>query len=117
MALAAQKKRDRLLISSPSIPTIGEVLDDLSEGRELDITTLPTTRCRVICAPRWPTIAAQLDENTAAVIIQYPNFYGGIEDVAALAEAVHAAGALLIVATLPVPLGCSSLRANSAPIS
>jgi glycine dehydrogenase subunit 1 len=51
------------------------------------------------------TIRAELAEDVACVVIQYPNFYGGIEDVQAIADAVHEAGALLIVATSPVPLG------------
>ena len=42
---------------------------------------------------------------TAAVIIQTPNFFGCLEDVAAAAELAHKAGALLIVAADPMALG------------
>src|SRR5436190_12484946 len=39
-----------------------------------------------------------LDDKTAAIAVQSPNFFVCIEDVSALAEKAHATGALLIVA-------------------
>jgi glycine dehydrogenase subunit 1 len=42
---------------------------------------------------------------TAALVVQSPNFYGALEDVAAAAELAHAAGALLVVVSDPVNLG------------
>ena len=46
-----------------------------------------------------------LDKDTACLIVQYPDFLGRFEDLGDLAEAVHAAGALLIVAADPIALG------------
>jgi glycine dehydrogenase subunit 1 len=42
-------------------------------------------------------LEAAITSETAAVLIQSPNFFGTIEDVAAIAELAHAKGALLIV--------------------
>ena len=53
-----------------------------------------------------PASIAHLDDKTAAIVVQSPNFFGCIEDVAALAEQAHAVGALLIVAvTEAISLG------------
>jgi glycine dehydrogenase subunit 1 len=50
-------------------------------------------------------IAPLLGEDVACVVVQYPNFYGTIEDVHAIAEQAHAHGAALVVSTYPVALG------------
>jgi len=46
-----------------------------------------------------------LDDGTACVIVQYPDFLGRFEDLSVLAEAVHAVRALLIVVANPIALG------------
>jgi glycine dehydrogenase subunit 1 len=51
-------------------------------------------------------LVAKLDDSTAAVVTGYPNYFGVIEDLAALAEKAHEAGAKLITAVAePVALG------------
>ena len=42
-------------------------------------------------------IADAIDSQTAAIVIQSPNFFGCVESVSTLAEKAHAAGALLIL--------------------
>ena len=52
------------------------------------------------------TVMDALDDETACVVVQYPDVFGRIPDLAAIAEAAQAKGALLIVAvTEPVALG------------
>jgi glycine dehydrogenase subunit 1 len=43
-------------------------------------------------------LANAIDDQTAALVVQSPNFFGCIEDLQALADAAHAKGALLVVA-------------------
>jgi glycine dehydrogenase subunit 1 len=51
-------------------------------------------------------LSSAIDDQTAAVVVQSPNFFGCIEDLKLLAEAAHARGALLIVAiTEAISLG------------
>jgi glycine dehydrogenase subunit 1 len=50
-------------------------------------------------------LAAAVDEETAAIFLQSPNFLGAVEDVEALGAAAKAHGALLVVATDPMTLG------------
>jgi glycine dehydrogenase subunit 1 len=44
-----------------------------------------------------PESLARLGHDVGAVVIQSPNFFGGIEDIKPMAEAAHKAGALLVV--------------------
>ena len=51
-------------------------------------------------------LSATVDDQTAAIVVQSPNFFGCIEDLQALANAAHAKGALLVVAvTEAISLG------------
>ncbi|USG63673.1 aminomethyl-transferring glycine dehydrogenase subunit GcvPA [Brevibacillus ruminantium] len=50
-------------------------------------------------------LEALVDEQTAAVIVQYPNFLGQIEDLTAIEPIVHGKGALLVVSSNPLSLG------------
>ena len=50
-------------------------------------------------------IAKYLDDKTAAIILQNPNFFGAIDDHTDIAEKCHAAGALVIESVYPISLG------------
>ena len=50
-------------------------------------------------------LVRQLSANTAAVIVQYPNFYGVIENLQQVADLAHSRQALLIVSCDPIALG------------
>ena len=51
-------------------------------------------------------LIAAIDDTTSCVVVQYPDILGRIPDLAAIADAAHAKGALLVaVVTEPVALG------------
>lgn len=51
------------------------------------------------------SIEEALDNNVAAIILQNPNFFGGVDDFTDIVSNAHAKGALAIVSTYPVSLG------------
>ena len=58
-------------------------------------------------------VIAAIDEATSCVVVQYPDILGRIPDLAAIAEAAHAKGALLVaVVTEPVALGLIEAPGN-----
>ncbi|WP_309753628.1 aminomethyl-transferring glycine dehydrogenase subunit GcvPA [Novosphingobium sp.] len=58
-------------------------------------------------------VIAAIDDQTSCVVVQYPDILGRIPDLAAIAEAAHAHGALLVaVVTEPVALGLIEAPGN-----
>ena len=49
--------------------------------------------------------AAKLQDDTACLVVQQPNFFGYLEDVAGLSEKAHEQDALLVVYADPISLG------------
>lgn len=74
-----------------------------SYTRNLNIE-LGETHCTAGMANR-NEIMSLLDEDTSAVILQNPNFFGCIDDFSEIAEAAHKKGVLLIVSCYPISLG------------
>ncbi len=68
--------------------------------------TLQTSTPTLSAATDSDAIIACIDDDTSAVVVQYPDILGRITDLTPIAEAAHAKGALLIaVVTEPVALG------------
>jgi len=51
------------------------------------------------------TLSAWVNEKTAAVLIQHPNFLGQLEEVDLIADIAHQKGALLVMSVDPISLG------------
>ncbi|MBI4483946.1 MAG: aminomethyl-transferring glycine dehydrogenase subunit GcvPA [Acidobacteria bacterium] len=95
--------RRRTLVSATVHPEYREVLRTYLQNLDLEITELPYLRDG---RADLESLRKAVGPDCAAVVVQSPNFFGVIEDVAAAAEIAHACGALLIVAvTEPLSLG------------
>lgn len=82
-------RRSKVLVSAGLHPHYREVLETYLAGLGAEIVTLPLD-ANARTAPR------ELDDQTACIVIQQPNFLGNIEELTGFAEAAHAAGALLV---------------------
>ena len=68
--------------------------------------TVEYTEPKLTAETDFATLADAVDGETGSVVVQYPDILGRVADMTALAEACHAAGALLVaVVAEPVALG------------
>ena len=103
MALRIGRKRARIVVAASVHPEYREVLTTYCRGQKVEIVTVPWNASGRV---DMEALHAAVDDDTAAVAIQSPNFFGCIEDIPAIAEATHKNGALLITTvTEPVSLG------------
>ncbi len=86
--------RDQILLSAAVHPEYRQVVRTYTRHRGIDVVDIPPR----LGATRVDLVRDFLSERTAALVVQHPNFFGGVEDVQALSEAAHAIGALSIVA-------------------
>jgi glycine dehydrogenase subunit 1 len=89
--------RRRFVVSAGVHPHAIETLQTYAHGYGMTV--------EVVDLEDGLTVLGPLDDDVSAVIVAQPNFLGAVEDIAACAEAAHAAGALLICAADPIPLG------------
>ena len=96
-------RREKTLISSGVHPHYVSVATSMAQFTHDDLETSQPTLTATTDAEQ---LIAKIDSETSAVVVQYPDILGRITDLAPIAEAAHAAGALLIaVVTEPVALG------------
>lgn len=50
-------------------------------------------------------LAKYLDDRTAGIILQNPNFFGAIDDFSDIVESTHTVGALAVISVYPISLG------------
>ncbi|MDI6731438.1 MAG: aminomethyl-transferring glycine dehydrogenase subunit GcvPA [Candidatus Margulisbacteria bacterium] len=90
--------RKEVVVSNAVHPEYRKVLKTYASAAGLLIKEAPYPK-------GLTTYDLRLTTSSACFILQQPNFFGCIEEVAGLAEKIHAAGALFIVSVDPISLG------------
>ncbi len=94
---AGRRKRKKIILSHAINPQYREVVRSYHQGRDIRIIG-DRGRGEIV------DLMEMLDDNTAMLAVQYPNYFGQIDDFSRLAEAVHASGALLVFVANPIAL-------------
>jgi glycine dehydrogenase subunit 1 len=98
-AIRAHKRSHRVLLPATVHPVYRSVVRAIVRNQGVELVDLPQDGKGGIDAA-----AVSGHEDIAAVVVPQPNFFGVLEDVDALTDAVHGIGALAIALVNPVSL-------------
>jgi len=98
-------RRQRVAVSSAVNPQVRQVLATYCSGPGIEVVEVPADLAEGGSGLTPADAAARsLDDETACLVAQQPNFFGGLEPMAELGEAAHAVGALLVAVVEPISL-------------
>lgn len=103
MTVSLPKKKRRVVIAGTVHPAYRDVVHTYLEGLALEVVNVPIPTDGFVTDP--DSLRQYLGDDLACIVVQYPNFYGGIEDISAMSDLAHEYGGALVVSTYPVPLG------------
>lgn len=101
MLAAGQTRRKKILISSSVHPESRDVVRTYAAGQSIEVVEIPHKNG----ITDIDALQNMIDDQTAAVMVQYPNFFGQIEDLKKFSEITHEAKALFVVSANPLSLG------------
>ena len=101
IAMCRERKRKKALISETTDPKVIETVKTYCFGNGMDLVMIPSKDDLTDV----DALRELIDDTTACVYIQHPNYYGSLEDAQAIGEIVHEAGAKYIMGVNPISLG------------
>ena len=87
-------RRDKIILSNGLHPHYNEVIKTNSRHLKLSIDSTSVYNKKALCE--------LIDENTACIVVQNPDFFGRVQDFTELSETCHQYGALLIIAVTEI---------------
>lgn len=94
-------KGKKVVISRAVHPEARAILQVNAKGQNYEVVEVDVKNGKT----DLQALEEAVDESVAAVIVQYPNFFGTIEDVAAIEEIAHKHKGLFVVSSNPLALG------------
>ncbi len=101
LSMNATRRQHKVVTAGSVHPEYRQILETYLANLDCELVTVEPVDGRVSPVD----VAAAVDDQTACVLVQHPNFFGCLEDVAALAAVAHDAGAMLIESFDPISLG------------
>ncbi|WP_239254159.1 aminomethyl-transferring glycine dehydrogenase subunit GcvPA [Listeria ilorinensis] len=101
MLAAGHTKRKKVLVSATVHPESISVLKTYAAGQHIAVELIPEKDGLT----DQEKLKAALTEDVAAVVLQYPNFYGQVEPLADMEAFIHENKTLLVVSSNPLALG------------
>jgi len=101
LCMSVTRRTGKVVTVDTLHPEYRQILQTYLQNLDTQLVTLAAPAGRLDPA----ALAAALDEHVACVVLQHPNFFGCLEEVEAIAELVHQAGALLVLVFDPLSLG------------
>ena len=85
-------KREKVALVDTVSPAYSAVIHTYCQSQDIAVETVSPSN-------------VVLDDETACLVLQYPNYFGNIEDMQNLIDVAHAQGALAVVSTDPTAMG------------
>ena len=102
MAVRSTRGRGAVVLSGSLHPEYTDVATTYLRPQGIRLTTVGRPDRPEDPGPTTDELLAAIDDDTACLIVQNPDFLGRMHDLAGLADAVHDRGALLVIHTDPI---------------
>jgi glycine dehydrogenase subunit 1 len=101
LCMSVTKRSGKVITTSSVHPEYRQIIETYFARLDAELVTVGAPDGSV----SLEELAAVVDDETACVLLQHPNFFGCLEDVEAVAKIAHDRGALLALSVDPISLG------------
>ncbi|MCJ8330511.1 MAG: aminomethyl-transferring glycine dehydrogenase subunit GcvPA [Lentisphaeria bacterium] len=107
MGLRVNKKRDKVVMAGTVSPIYREMIKCYSQNLDINLNISPVPDDDT--ATNLNEFKAMLDDDTAVMLVQYPNVFGTVEDWTDMVSYAHEKGIICVCSSYPIALSlCKS---------